>query len=361
MKRSIVSLLSLCVTLATLGSSASAAETPKSAKKYSLAVSIYAGWMPWYYAKETGIIKKWGNKYGCDINVKYMDYVPSIEAYVAGQADAVVATNMETLDMPAVSGVDSSVVIMGDYSNGNDALLTRDKMQMPQIKGQNVYLVEKTVSQYLLSRALEGAKMREKDVKIVNVSDADIAPSFLASKSQKAVVTWNPMVMEIEKNPGITRVFDSSKIPGEIQDLLVMNSKVLKANPNFARALVGAWYEVMGVMSQPGPNAEKAIAKMAELAKTTPVEFKGQLKTTALYFTPKAAADYTASKELQAKQDLVRNFCFKHNLLGESAPSVDVVGIQYPDGTIQGDKTKVKMRYVDTYMKEAADGKITLK
>jgi NitT/TauT family transport system substrate-binding protein len=46
--------------------------------------------------------------------------------------------------------------------------------------------------------------------------------------------------------------------------------------------------------------------------------------------------------------------------LGENAKSVDVVGIEYPDGTIQGDKNKVKMRYVSTYMDEAAAGKIAL-
>lgn len=361
MKRSIVSFVSMCLALVASLGPVTAAESPKSPKKLSLAVSIYAGWMPWYYANETGILKKWADKYGVDISMKYMDYVPSIEAYVAGQADAVVCTNMETLDMPAAAGVDSSVVLMGDYSNGNDAILTRDKMGLGQLKGKNVYLVEKTVSEYLLSRALETVKGKEDDVKIVNVSDADIAPSFLASKTQKAVVTWNPMVMEIEKNPGITRVFDSSKVPGEIQDLLVVNSRVLKGNPNFARALVGCWYEVMGAMSQPGPNAEKAIAKMADLAKTTPTEFKGQLKTTAMYFTPQAALTVLQSKELQAKQDLVRKFCFAHGLLGENAASVDVVGISYPDGTIQGSPKNVKMHYVDTYTAEAAAGKLTLK
>lgn len=356
MKRLLSSILAICLALMASTTGAQAAD---SGKPHTLAVSIYAGWMPWYYAKESGIIKKWADKYGVKIDVKYMDYVPSIEAYVAGQADAVTATNMETLDMPAAAGVDSSVVIMGDYSNGNDAVLTRNKLQLPDLKNQNVYLVEKTVSQYLLSRAMETVKMRESDAKIINVSDSDIAPSFLASKSQKAVVTWNPMVMEIEKNPGITRIFDSSKIPGEIQDLLVINTKVLKANPDFARALVGAWYEVMGIMSQPGSKAEKAIQEMADLAKTSPTEFKGQLKTTAMYYSPQAALDYTKSNELKAKQDLVRKFCFSHNLLGESAPSADVVGIQYPDGSVQGDPKNIKMRYVDTFMEEAAHNKLS--
>jgi NitT/TauT family transport system substrate-binding protein len=99
---------------------------------------------------------------------------------------------------------------------------------------------------------------------------------------------------------------------------------------------------------------------MAELSKASPVEFTGQLKTTAMFYTPKAALDYMKSGELKQKQDLVRKFCFAHNLLGENAKSVDVVGIEYPDGTIQGDKGKIKMRYVSTYMEEAASGKISL-
>jgi len=360
MKKSIATGLIMCLALMVAGRPSEAADAKKG-KKLTLAVSIYAGWMPWYYAKEQGIVKKWGEKYGLDIDVKYMDYAPSLDAFVAGQADAAVMTNMECLDMPAAAGIDTSAIIMGDYSNGNDALLTRDKLTLPQLKGKKVYLVEKTVSQYLLSQALEKDKMKESDVKIVNVADSDIAPSFLADKNQMAVVTWNPMVMEIEKTRGITKVFDSSSIPGEIQDLCVVNTKVLNANPDFARALVGAWYEVLGVMNKPGADQEAAIKKMAELSKASPAEFKSQLKTTAMYYTPDSAVKYTKSDDLKGKQDLVRKFCFAHNLLGEHAKSVDVVGIEYPDGSIQGDKAKVKMRYVSKYMEEAAAGKITLK
>ena len=360
MKKSIAAALVMCLALMTAGRPSEAAPAKKG-KHVTLAVSIYAGWMPWYYAKEEGILKKWGDKYGLDIDVKYMDYAPSLDAFVAGQADAAVMTNMECLDMPASANIDTSAIIMGDYSNGNDAILTRDKLTLPQLKGKNVYLVEKTVSQYLLSQALAKEKMKEADVKIVNVSDSDIAPSFLASKDQKAVVTWNPMVMEIEKSRGITKIFDSSQIPGEIQDLCVVNTKVLNANEDFARALVGAWYEVLGVINQPGAKSEAAIKKMADLSKASPAEFKSQLKTTAMYYTPASAVTYIESDELKKKQDSVRNFCFAHNLLGEHAKSVDVVGIQYPDGSIQGDKAKVKMRYVSKYMKEAAEGKISLK
>ena len=39
-------------------------------------------------------------------------------------------------------------------------------------------------------------------------------------------------------------------------------------------------------------------------------------------------------------------------------PPVDVVGIEYPDGTIQGNAGNVKMRFNVEFMQLAADGKL---
>ncbi len=345
-------------------------ETPKAAaptpavaptkKDFKVAVSIYAGWMPWYHANETGILKKWADKYGLNIKVEYMSYPASLDAFVAGKVDACVMTNMEALDMPAAAGIDTTVVITGDYSNGNDAVLTRKGLKLKDLKGQNVFLVEKTVSQYMLTRALEIEQtgLSEKDFTIFNVSDEDIAPSFLASANQNVVVTWNPMVMEIEKTNGVTKIFDSSRIPGEIQDLMVCNTRALNANEDFARALNGAWYEVLDLMQGHGPATEAALKVMADNAKCSVTEFKAQLKTTKMFYTPAEAIEFTKGDDIKAKNDLVRNFCFTHNLLGEGAPSVDVVGIQYPDGTVQGDRRNIKLRYTVKFMEEAKNGQL---
>ena len=50
--------------------------------------SIYVGWMPWGYAQESGIIKKWADKYGISIDVVQInDYVESINQYTSGGFD----------------------------------------------------------------------------------------------------------------------------------------------------------------------------------------------------------------------------------------------------------------------------------
>ncbi|MCP3958521.1 MAG: ABC transporter substrate-binding protein [bacterium] len=346
-----VAVLALALTLGFAGQA-----TAK--EKFTVAWSIYVGWMPWEYAGDSGILKKWADKYGIEIELVRMDYIASVEAYVAKQADGAVMTNMECLDMPAASGIDSTALIMGDYSNGNDALLTRGGVGMKDLVGKNVNLVELSVSHYLLARALEKNGMKEEDLQIVNTSDADIGPIFLADTSQEATVTWNPIVMEIEQAPGVDKIFTSADIPGEILDMMVVRTDVLEQNPAFGKALVGAWYEVMGIMSKRGPQGKEAIEAMAESSEATATEYTNQLKTTAMFYSPQAAVDYTSSDDIKEKMDFVRQFCFSHGLLGEGVRSVDVVGIEYPDGTVQGDAKNVKMRFDTTYMQMAADGEL---
>ncbi|MEI6945915.1 putative urea ABC transporter substrate-binding protein [Paraflavisolibacter sp. H34] len=323
-------------------------------KEFTMAWSIYAGWQPWDYADRSGILKKWADKYGLHIKLVKMDYVPSIEAYVSGQADACVMTNIEALDMPAAAGVASTAVVLGDFSNGNDALLVRDNLSLADLAGKQVSLVQYSVSHYLLSRALEKSGLKESDVTILNTSDSDIAPAFMANNDQKAVVTWNPMVLDIKRQPGIKSLFSSASIPGEVLDLLVVNSKVLQANTAFAKALTGAWYEVMAVMKKEDAAADKALTVMAESAGCPLEVYKEQLKTTALFYTPNSALNYVKSKEIMKSMDYVRKFCFNHGLLGEKATSYDELGIAYPGGQVQGDAQNVQLTFDPTYMEMAA-------
>ncbi len=264
-------LRSVVIGCAVVLAAAPAAEAaPK--KSFKVAWSIYVGWMPWGYAADTGIVKKWADKYGITIEVKqFNDYVESINQYTAGGYDAVTITNMDALSIPAAGGVDTTAVVMGDFSNGNDAVILKNKSDLAAIKGQTVNLVEFSVSHYLLARALETSKLSEKDVKVVNTSDADIAAAY-KTPDVNAVVTWNPIVTEILGSPDARKVFDSSQIPGEIMDLMVVNTAVAKDNPDFAKALVGIWYETLSRMTANDPAAKAAKEAMAKPpAPTSPV------------------------------------------------------------------------------------------
>src|ERR1700754_3048670 len=109
---------------------------------FTVGWSIYAGWTPYYYMNKSGLLRKWADKYGVTIKVQRFDYAPSLDAFVARNIDACAMTNMEALDMPAASGVPTTVVLIGDYSNGNDALLVRGGLQMKDLPAKKMLLVE---------------------------------------------------------------------------------------------------------------------------------------------------------------------------------------------------------------------------
>src|SRR5947209_11778787 len=202
---------------------------------FTVGWSIYAGWTPYHYMQKSGILKKWAEKYGIPIVMKRFDYAPSLDAFVGKYIDACTMTNMEALDMPAASGVPTTAILIGDYSNGNDALLVRGGLQLKDLAGKKMLLVEKTVSEYLFDRAMTIHSLRDqiKRVRMINTSDSDIATAFTGDASANAVVTWKPMVSQIAKQQGVTSLFNSSQIPGEILDLTVVRTDVL-ARPDGA-------------------------------------------------------------------------------------------------------------------------------
>lgn len=329
---------------------------------FTVGWSIYVGWNPYHYMDKSGILKKWAEKYGVTIKVQRFDYAPSLEAFVAKSIDACTMTNMEALDMPAAAGVDTTAVILGDYSNGNDAVLVRNGLTFDKLAGKKVMLVQKTVSEYLFERGMtmNGAKDQIKRVRLVNTSDSDIAPAFLNNPDEEAVVTWKPLVSQIRKGKGITTIFSSAQIPGEILDLLVIRTDVLHrpGGQNFAKAVTGAWYEVMSQLSGTGPAKDKALRGTAEASEDTPDSIKEQLTTTHLFYTPQSSMQFLTSAELKQKMDLVRQFCFTHGLLGEGTSGADEVAVLYPDGAVQGKKDRVRLRFDTSYTQLVQEGKL---
>lgn len=327
-------------------------------KEYSIGWTIYAGWMPIPYAQQAGIVDKWNKKYG--VNIKFVqvnDYVESLNQYTAGKLTGVASTNMDALTIPAAGGKDTTFVVVGDYSNGNDGIVLKGGTSLAQLKGRTVNFPEFSVSHYLTARALESAGLKPTDIKVVNTSDADIVAAF-ATPEVTAVAAWNPMLAEIKAMPNATEVFDSSKIPGEILDGIVVSTEALKADPNLGKALAGIWYETMALMKSGTPEGKAALEQMAKLSGTDLAGYEAQLKTTYLYYAPQDAADFIGGDLMYSGMDKVRKFSFANGLFGQGAKSVEAIGISFPGGKTLGDPANVKLRFDSSYAAAAAAGSL---
>jgi NitT/TauT family transport system substrate-binding protein len=349
-------LLMLGFLLAAVGATGTAQAQQKDS--FRIAWSIYVGWMPWGFGADSGIVDKWAEKYGIDIEiVQINDYIESINLYTAGSFDGVSVTNMDALTIPAAGGVDTTALIVGDFSDGNDGLILKDSDRLEDVRDRNVHLVELSVSHYLLARALDSVGMTERDIRVVNTSDADIVGAF-GSPGVEAVVTWNPQLGEIRSRDDAHVVFDSSQIPGEIMDLLVVNTAVLEANPALGKALTGAWYEIMDVMRGDDEAGLAARAAMGEAGGTDLEGYEAQLASTRMFYDASDAVAFVTSEGPIETMEKVRQFAFEHGLLGDRAPSPDFVGIEFADGSVLGSPDNVQFRFNAEYMQMAADGEL---
>lgn len=326
-------------------------------KTFKLCWSVFAGWMPWDYAAKQGIVKKWADKYGIDIQVQEVpDYVASIERYSAGQFDACTMTNMDALTIPAAAGTDSTALIIGDFSNGADGLLLRGSgKSIRDLKGKTVLLVENSVSHYLLSRALEWGLLDEQDVTIKHVSDSEIADAFLSGQGD-AVITWNPILSEIQRKAQVSMVFTSNRIPGEILDLTVVNSQTLAQHPELGRALTGAWFETQRLLGLPTAAGRAARAQMAAAAGTSAEDFEDQLGTLRSFYSPRSALNFARTGKMPDLMRRVAHFADAHALLGKSGQGLTNLGIEFSGEKTIGNPQRVLLRFNHAYMQLAADG-----
>ena len=272
--------------------------------------------MPWGYAADTGIVKKWADKYGITIEVKqFNDYVESINQYTAGAFDAVTLTNMDALSIPAAGGVDTTAVIVGDFSNGNDAVILKDKDKLADIKGQNVNLVEFSVSHYLLARALESIKLaREGRQGRQHLRRRHGGRLQDARRHRRRDL--EPDGLDHPRIPDAKKVFDSSQIPGEIIDLMVANTEVLKDNPKFGKALAGIWYDTMATMKS--GNDVEGVRWRRPPAPTSRASKRSSPRPSCSP-TPKDAVAFTTGGDLKTTTERVSKFLFDKALLGKDA------------------------------------------
>lgn len=320
-------------------------------EEFSVCWSIYAGWMPWAYADVEGIVDKWADEYGISIDVVQVnDYVESINQFTSGNVDGCAMTNMDALTIPSASGVDSTALIINDYSDGNDGIVLKGTDDLADIAGRQVNLVQFSVSHYFLARALESVGLTERDIETVNTSDADIVGLF-SSSTTEAVAAWNPQLSAIAEMPDANVVYTSAEIPGEILDMMVVNTQTLADNPALGHALVGAWYEVMGLVEA---DDENALTIMADAAGTDLEGYRAQLEATYLYTNPAEAIELMESPELLETMERVAEFSFTHGLLGDMAPNAGVVGIETPSGVF-GDENNVQLRFDPSFTQAYLD------
>lgn len=230
----------------------------QAAEPLKIGYSDWPGWVAW----EVAIEKDWFEEEGVDVEFEWFDYVASMDAFAAGQLDAVTMTNGDAL-VTGSSGAQSVMIIVNDFSNGNDMVVASNGISsVADLKGKTVGVEMGFVGHLLLLDGLEDAGLTEDDVTLVNVPTNE-TPQVLASGDVDAIVAWQPSSGQaLQQVPGSSAVYSSKDSPGLIYDVLAVNPASLASRKADWEKVAKVWYRVVDYIYDDATQAD-AISIMA--------------------------------------------------------------------------------------------------
>ena len=263
---------------------------------------------------EQGELEKWN----IDVELKEADYDSCITMYGAGQVDAAALTNMDAL--PAALTKQTVGILPTSTSIGADALLVTDAIKsIEDLKGKSVYGLSLTVSEFTFVRNLELNGQMEADYKFSNMDPAAAAIAMQQKQDgYDAIVVWNPFVMEtLKKRSDVRVLFDSSTIPGEIIDMVVMSQDSLDkpGADRFAHAVIDAFYAISDRINDPATRSDTLVALGEKFSHLGAEDMETVVKQTQFYDTPEKGLEVFTGDDVKIVMDTVVAFEEKHDML----------------------------------------------
>jgi NitT/TauT family transport system substrate-binding protein len=310
--------LSLAVTLAALaGTTGGASAAKTSGKTLTIGYSAWPGWFPLAVAEQAGIFKQ----VGLNVKLKYFaDYIGSLDAMAANRLDANAQTLNDTMASVA-AGSKQSIVVVGDNSAGNDAIICDKSVgdKITDLKGKTIAAEEGVVDHFLLLQGLASVGLTQDDIDFRGVL-TDAAAGAFAGGQFDCVGVFAPFTVQALQRPGSHIVFSSKDFPGTIPDHLVVQSSLVKSNPQEVQKLVDAWYKTLDYIKA---NPDKALAIMAKKAELSTTDYSALAQGTKIFTVDEALAAYQdgntpASLQYMARQ--INPFLVKSGLTKKQAP-----------------------------------------
>jgi NitT/TauT family transport system substrate-binding protein len=326
---------------------------------FTLATSEYPSWSTYMVAGKAGMINpeeggKHGpleTKHGVDLVLLIKDYDTCLTLYANSSSSAVCMTNMDSLN-PAL-GRPSTVVMPTSQSLGADKVIAVGITKAEELKGVKVYGLAKSVSEYLFVRGLEVNGLDPEGFSFENLDPAPAATALqTGSEEIKAICVWNPFAMQtLRTAPNANAVFDSSSIPEEIIDCVVIGNDVLKQDQgaDFAVLVCDVFYEInKKIDSSDAKVADATLTALGEDFSNLPLaDMREIIKETKFYMTPADGIQLFADKKFQTEtMPRVVSTCEKLGILeAGKSPSIGF-----------GDSSK-QLNFDSQYMQRVADNK----
>jgi NitT/TauT family transport system substrate-binding protein len=293
-----------------------AAEEEAPARELKFAIAKGTSTLPWLVAADEGVFQRYNEEFGVGVNFSTGDYDAIINQFISGDVDATIINNIDAFSKLVNRGVESDVILICSYSEGNDVVLLREDVN--EIAGQAIALKQYSRSQYLLERYLLKNLIDFDQVTVVNTPEAEILGA-LDKSGVAGVATWNPYADVLRKDKQAKPLFDSRSIPHELVDVLVVRRQTLNEFPVFGQALLATWFTVMERLQ--GNRRGATLDAMSNVAGVSREEFDKQFSDILLTDTAPKALSTIRDRRMKKTMRHIRYFIERHKLAGTAPVS----------------------------------------
>lgn len=277
------------------------------AAPFRLVVTPWVGNAPFYIAKE--------RRFFGDVDLRIASFGTDFDAWRAladQRADFTTGTMFDILRGSEV-GVDLQVASVTDFSNGADGIVGAGVERIADLPGKRVGVEVGTLTHFVLIRALERAGVAEESVRLENMS---MDEAILAMDSGKidAAPFWEPFLGKAASAPGRRVLFTSREIPGEILDVVAVQSHAIASRPGFVSTLLEGWERGLRLLLDSPREAMPLAVKYLEMK---PEELRQALSGIKLVSRDESRRmfDRAATPSIFAAYDNAVRFAKKHGIL----------------------------------------------
>jgi len=259
-------------------------------------------------------------------------------------------TNMDALN-PALAR--KSVAIMPtSTSDGADALIVVGINDLEDLQKHKVRGLDQSVSDYAFYRLLE-KNGKDPSKYTFEKLDPGEAAKQMAAKAQgiDAIMVWNPFVLQTLRDRKDSKVlFDSSKLPEEIIDMVVVGDDVLgkQGGKEFACCVAETFYEFSKQLDDKAKREKLLVDLGKKFSSLNAADMAKCCEMTKFYKTPDAGLKLFTDAQFPKTMDMiVKNYTDRKVI--DKAPKL---------GFGAADKAgDAQLRFDPTYMKMVKDKK----
>jgi NitT/TauT family transport system substrate-binding protein len=229
---------------------------------------LWIGYEPLFLARDLGLYDNHALRL-----VEMPSNTANLMALATGDLEAATLTLDECL-LAREGGLDVRVILVFDYSAGADVIMSRPGIErLEDIRGKRIGVEETAAGALMLAKLLEAAGLAPDDVVKVRLTAEHHMQAYQTGEVD-LLVSWEPYATQLQ-DKGAHRLFDSSRFPGLIVDVLVARADALERAPNSFRQLLAGHFKALDYLHR---SPDDALRRMAPRQGLSPQALRTILK-----------------------------------------------------------------------------------